>query len=166
MRTGPPLPPAHAAPSIGCVTRPTGGYSEVVTVENTGVALARQAVEALRRLDDEGRTLRPDGVDHFTWSADVLDELARLADVLGRAVEHVTGEPAAGAETHAQALATAIVAHRNSLLRHGRGEHPFPAGHDHALPLVIARDEAGSAPVREKTSAYGTDRNARLTAAP
>ena len=48
-----------------------------MTVENTGVALARQATEALRRLDDEGRALRPDGVDHFTWTADVLDELAR-----------------------------------------------------------------------------------------
>lgn len=139
-----------------------------MTVENTGVALARQAVEALRRLDDEGRTLRPDGVDHFTWSADVLDELARLADLLGRAVENVTGEPAAGAETHAQMLATAIVAHRNSLLRHGRGEHPFPVGADRVLPPVIARDGVGSVPTapREKTLTYGPDRNARLTTAP
>ncbi|PVZ10196.1 hypothetical protein [Actinomycetospora cinnamomea] len=102
-----------------------------MTVENTGVALARQAIEALRRLDDEGRSLRPDDVDPFTWSADVLDELARLAETIGRAVERVSGESAPGAEAHAQALATAIVAHRNSLLRHGSGgRHPFPDGGD------------------------------------
>ena len=73
-----------------------------MTVENTGVALARQATEALRHLDDHGRTLRPDGTDHFTWSADVLDELARLAEVLGRAVERVSGEDAPEAESHAR----------------------------------------------------------------
>ncbi|MEJ2888315.1 hypothetical protein [Actinomycetospora aeridis] len=104
-----------------------------MTVENTGVALVRQATEALRRLDDEGRSLRPDGVDHFTWSADVLDELARLAERLGRAVERVSGESASGAEERARELATAIVAHRNSLLRHGNGGYrggPFPDGGD------------------------------------
>lgn len=115
----------------------------LVTVENTGVALARQATEALRRLDHEGRALRPDGVDHFTWSADVLDELARLAEILGRAVEHVSGEAAAGAESHAQALATAIVAHRNSLLRHGRGTAPFRNGGDRKLPQAIAHEPPG-----------------------
>jgi hypothetical protein len=109
-----------------------------VTVENTGVALARQAADALRRLDDQGHALRPDGVDHFTWSADVLDELARLAEIIGRAVERVSGESAPGAESHAQALATAIVAHRNSLLRHGGGHHPFPGGGDRTNPEVPA----------------------------
>jgi hypothetical protein len=116
-----------------------------VTVENTGVALARQATEALRRLDDQGRSLRPDDVDHFTWSADVLDELARLAETIGRAVEHVSGETAPGAESHAQALATAIVAHRNSLLRHRAGERPFPRGDDLELPQAIAPWSTGSA---------------------
>ncbi|MEJ2862939.1 hypothetical protein [Actinomycetospora flava] len=125
------------------VTRRARGYSIPVTVENTGVALARQATEALRRLDDEGRTLRPDGVDHFTWTADVLDELARLAETLGRAVEHVSGEQASGAESHAQALATAIVAHRNSLLRHGRGERPSPGGGDRTFPRVVAEQPRG-----------------------
>ncbi|WP_133829657.1 hypothetical protein [Actinomycetospora succinea] len=119
-----------------------------MTVENTGVALVRQATEALRRLDAEGRALRPDGVDHFTWSADVLDELARLAEMLGRAVEHVSGEQASRAESHAQALATAIVAHRNSLLRHGRGGAPFPDGGDRTLPEVIVdRPPGGITPV-------------------
>lgn len=100
-------------------------------------------MEALRRLDAEGRTLRPDGVDHFTWSADVLDELARLAETLGHAVEHVSGEQASGAESHAQALATAIVAHRNSLLRHGRGGHPPRDGGDRPIPRVIADEPPG-----------------------
>ncbi|CAA9295720.1 MAG: hypothetical protein AVDCRST_MAG54-4830 [uncultured Actinomycetospora sp.] len=118
------------------VTRAVGGYSGIVTVENTGVALARQAADALRRLDDQARTLRPDGVDHFTWSADVLDELARLAETIGRAVERVSGESAPGAESHAQALATAIVAHRNALLRHGGGHDPFPGGGDRTSPEV------------------------------
>jgi hypothetical protein len=118
-----------------------------VTVENTGVALARQATEALRRLDDQGRSLRPDDVDHFTWSADVLDELARLAETIGRAVEQVSGEAAPGAESHAQALATAIVAHRNSLLRHRHGERPFLPGDDRELPgrrRTIRRGSAGA----------------------
>lgn len=118
-----------------------------MTVENTGVALARQATEALRRLDDEGRALRPDGVDHFTWTADVLDELARLAETLGRAVEHVSGEEASGAESHARALATAIVAHRNSLLRHGRGDAPFRGGGDPKVPRVVAEPSPGITPV-------------------
>lgn len=128
---------------IDCVTLPTRGYSEGVTVENTGVALARQATEALRRLDDHGRSLRPHGVDRFTWSADVLDELARLAETIGRAVEHVSGESAPGAESHAQALATAIVAHRNSLLRHRAGERPFPDGDDREFPQAIVRGSTG-----------------------
>jgi hypothetical protein len=110
-----------------------------VTVENTGVALARQATDALRQLDDQGRMLRPDGVDHFTWSADVLDELARLAETIGRAVEQVSGESAPGAESHAQALATAIVAHRNALLRHGGGRDPFPGGGDRSPEVTAAR---------------------------
>ena len=114
-----------------------------MTVENTGVALARQAADALRRLDHQGRSLRPETVDHFTWSADVLDELARLAEAIGRAVEHVTGEPAPAAEAHAQALATAIVAHRNSLLRHGRSDRPFLPGDDPTPPLDIALGHRG-----------------------
>ncbi len=78
-----------------------------MTVENAGVALARQATDALRRLDDQGCVLRPAGVDHFTWSADVLVELARLAEIIGRTVERVSGESAPGGESHGQALATA-----------------------------------------------------------
>ncbi|MDD7938466.1 hypothetical protein PHK61_08555 [Actinomycetospora lutea] len=140
-----------------------------MTVGNTGVALARQAMEALQRLDAEGRTLRPDGVDHFTWSADVMDELARLAELLGRTIERVSGEEAFGAESHAQALATAIVAHRNSLLRHGRGERPFPDGGDPQLPRAIVEGIHGGitplAVVGDKAR-YGVNRNAGTTTRP
>jgi len=114
-----------------------------VTVENTGVALARQATEALRRFDDRGRSLRPDGVDHFSWSADVLDELARLAETLGRVVERVSGEDAPAAESHAHALATAIVAHRNSLLRHGAPGRPGERGDDRTRPRDITTGHPG-----------------------
>jgi hypothetical protein len=134
--------------TIERVAHPAGGYSGIVTVENTGVALARAATEALRRLDDQGRALRPEGVDHFTWSADVLDELARLAETIGRAVEHVSGEDAPLAESSARARATAIVAHRNSLLRHRDGERPFRPGDDRALPTDIARTAPRERPDR------------------
>ena len=96
-----------------------------MTIENTGVALARQATEALRALGEYGPHLAPDGADRFGWSADVLDELARVATLLGRAVDEAAGEVSAGVGEHADDLATAIVAHRNSLLRHGRGTDPF-----------------------------------------
>lgn len=101
------------------------GTDVPVTIENTGVALARQATEALRALGEYGPHLAPDGADRFGWSADVLDELARVATLLGRAVDEASGEASAGVGERADELATAIIAHRNSLLRHGRGTDPF-----------------------------------------
>lgn len=101
------------------------GNGNAVTIENTGVALARQAAEALRALGEYGPHLAPDGADRFLWSADVLDELARVAVLLGDAVGQAAGDPSVGVDQHAQQLATAVVAHRNSLLRHGRGSDPF-----------------------------------------
>ena len=109
-----------------------------MTVENTGVALARQAAEAVRALDDHGRSLRPDGVDRFTWSADVLDELARLAEMIGQAAGRVSGEPSSAVESRAQALSTAIVAHRNSLLRPTADRDHLPGGDDRVSAPVIA----------------------------
>ena len=91
-----------------------------MTIDNTDVARASEASEALRALGDHGPTPAP-GVDRFTWSADVLDELARVADLLAEAVHAAAGERSPQVERHAEALVTAIVAHRNSLLRHGRG---------------------------------------------
>ncbi|WP_433801084.1 hypothetical protein [Actinomycetospora sp. CA-084318] len=91
-----------------------------MTIENTGVALARRAAEALEALDQHGPHLRPPGSDRFGWTADVLDELARVAALLGRAVDHASGDvcPAVGRET--QELVDAIVAHRNTMLQPAR----------------------------------------------
>jgi hypothetical protein len=74
----------------------------------------------------------------------VLDELARLAET----VERVSGESAPGAESRAQALATAIVAHRNALLRHGGGHDPVPGGGDRTSPGVTAVRPPGSSTSR------------------
>jgi hypothetical protein len=102
------------------------------------MANARQAADALRQLVSQAR-LRPADADRFLWSADALDELARVADVLGRAVEDVAGEESRAVREHADQLATAIVAHRNSLLRHGTTEDTAPEPRDGRLPAGLSR---------------------------
>ncbi|WP_018334341.1 hypothetical protein [Actinomycetospora chiangmaiensis] len=87
---------------------------------NDGSVAVREALEALRGLDAV-RDARPAGIDRFFWSADVLDDLARVAARLGQVVEEVSGEEGPAVRRAADALGTAIVAHRNSLLRHGLG---------------------------------------------
>lgn len=102
---------------------------------------AREAAEALRELVIQARTGAGDE-DRFLWSADALDELARLADVLGRTVEDVAGEGSRAVRAHADQLATAIVAHRNSLLRHGVTAgpgHVAPAPRDGRVPAGLPR---------------------------
>ena len=98
--------------------------------EKCEAAGAREAADALRRLASQARA-RPEDADRFVWSADALDELARVAGVVGRTVEDVAGEESRSVRAHADQLATAIVAHRNSLLRHGTASdadpHPGPA---------------------------------------
>lgn len=85
---------------------------------NDGAMYAREALEALRGLHAL-RDGRPTGIDRFVWSADVLDDLARLAAHLGQAVEDASGEEDPALRSAADALSTMIVAHRNSLLHHG-----------------------------------------------
>jgi hypothetical protein len=108
-------------------------------------ASAREAVEALRELASQARTASG-SADRFVWSADALDELARVADVLGRAVEDVAGDESSAVRAHADQLATAIVAHRNSLLRHGvtpasGGQEPqtAPSPRDGRIPAGLPR---------------------------
>lgn len=103
-----------------------------MTFENTAVALAETASCALRDLDQHGPHLRPDGVDRFGWSADVLDELARAAELLGEAVEHATGVSDVDVARRARELATAVVAHRNALLRDQGAGAPLPRRGDRA----------------------------------
>ena len=103
---------------------------------------AREATAALRALAAQVRT-GTRGADRFLWSADALDELARLADVLGRAVEDVAGEESRAVRAHADQLATAIVAHRNALLRPGltvgSGEPVTPSPRDGRVPARVPR---------------------------
>jgi hypothetical protein len=103
---------------------------------------AREAADALRELATRARS-DAGSVDRFRWSADALDELARVADVLGRAVEDVAGEESLGVRAHADQLVTAIVAHRNSLLRHGTSGSPdeqaAPSPRDGRIPAGLPR---------------------------
>jgi hypothetical protein len=103
---------------------------------------AREAADALRELATRARS-GAGSVDRFLWSADALDELARVADVLGTAVEDVAGEESRAVRAHADQLATAIVAHRNSLLRHGMSEgsdeHAAPSPRDGRVPAGLPR---------------------------
>lgn len=93
------------------------GIVAPVTIENTGVALAKDAVEALRKLDHHGPHLRPAGTDRFAWTAEVLDELARVAEALGRAVDHASGDECPAVRQQVSALVDAIVSHRNTMLQ-------------------------------------------------
>lgn len=105
-----------------------------MTFENTAVALAETASRALRDLDQHGPHLRPDRSDRFGWSADVLDELARVAELLGRAVEHTTGVTDVDVTRRSQELATAVIAHRNALLRDGGERDPSVGSAEARLP--------------------------------
>ena len=88
-----------------------------MTIENTGVALAKDAADSLRKLDQHGPHLRPAGTDRFQWTAEVLDELARVAGLVGRAVDHASGDEDPGVRRQAEALVDAIVSHRNTMLQ-------------------------------------------------
>ncbi len=75
--------------------------------------LVRSAHEALAQL---GRVTCPADVDRFDWSADLLDELARIALEVGRAAATLAGEHDADVDARARELATAIVRRRNDAL--------------------------------------------------
>lgn len=114
----------------------------MVTIENTAVALARRAHDALRAIEEQGPHVRPTGTDRFAWTADVLDELARVAGVLGRAVDHASGDECPTVRREAAELTDAIIAHRNTMLvpsPHG-AKYAEAARHDRS------RDAAGPSP--------------------
>ena len=116
-----------------------------MTFENTAVALARQAHEALKAIEEQGPHVRPTGTDRFAWTADVLDELARVAGVLGRAVDHASGDECPTVRREAAELADAITAHRNTMLL------PSPRGvqYTEAARNDRSRDAAGPSPRRD-----------------
>ena len=114
-----------------------------MTIENTGVALARRAAEALEALDQHAPHQRPPGSDRFGWTVDVLDELARVAGLVGRAVDHTSGDACPEVRRAAQDLVDAIVAHRNTTLqpaRHAaadvRAAHEDRTRRDYAPPAA------------------------------
>ena len=55
----------------------------------------------------------PEGVDRFDWSADLLDELARVALQVGDVAAEVTGGEDDELERTSRELATVIVRRRN-----------------------------------------------------
>jgi hypothetical protein len=58
----------------------------------------------------------PAGVDRFDWSADLLDELARIALQVGDAAAALTGGQDDELEARSRELATTIVRRRNDTL--------------------------------------------------
>jgi hypothetical protein len=77
--------------------------------------LVRGAHEALAELA-RARVACPAGVDRFDWSADLLDELARVALEVGEAASAVAGSSDDDVATRAGELSTAIVRRRNDAL--------------------------------------------------
>lgn len=71
------------------------------------------AVDALLQLNEHGRGLCPPGTDPHAWSASVLYDLARIAELFDGAVQNVSGKRNDTVAQNAQALATTIAAHRN-----------------------------------------------------
>jgi hypothetical protein len=84
-----------------------------VTGEKCEVSSAREAADALRRVVSRAREDATEGEP----SAEAIDELARLAGVLGRTVDMVAGEDGGAVRQRAAELATAIAAHRDQRTR-------------------------------------------------
>jgi hypothetical protein len=77
--------------------------------------LVRGAHDALAELS-RAHVSCPTDVDRFDWSADLLDELARVALGVADAAATLAGEHDAGIDARAGDLATAIVRRRNDAL--------------------------------------------------
>ena len=77
--------------------------------------LVHGAHEALAELG-RARVACPAHVDRFDWSADLLDELARIALQVAEAAATLAGDHDADVDACAGELATAIVRRRNDAL--------------------------------------------------
>lgn len=77
--------------------------------------LVRRAHETLGEVT-EMQARCPDGVDRFDWSADLLDDLARIALQVGDAAAALTGGEDDELEARSRDLATTIVRRRNDAL--------------------------------------------------
>jgi hypothetical protein len=87
----------------------------LMTGEKREVSSAREAADALRRVISRVKDSPAGEID--PRSAEALDELVRLADLLGRTVEDVAGEESRVVRAYADELAAAIAAHRASRAR-------------------------------------------------
>jgi beta-phosphoglucomutase-like phosphatase (HAD superfamily) len=84
-----------------------------MSIDNADTTPTHDAVEVLMQLNEHGIGLCPPSSDPRAWAGAVLHDLARLAELLGGAVDKVSGKRNDTVTADAQALATVIAAHRN-----------------------------------------------------
>lgn len=92
-----------------------GETVELGDTAERSTAAVRRALGILGGLRDDHAAC-PSGTDRFDWSADILDELARLVGEIVPTIAHVTGRDDDVLAARANDLTTAIVAHRNALM--------------------------------------------------
>jgi hypothetical protein len=107
--------PGPGIPDEGETGSRTLGTRSDVDDGDTLRDLVRGAHEALAELG-HARVACPADVDRFDWSADLLDELARIALQVAEAAATLAGEHDADVDARARDLATAIVRRRNDAL--------------------------------------------------
>jgi hypothetical protein len=86
-----------------------------VAGEKHEVSSAREAADALRRVIS--RVQESPAGELGERETEALDELVRLADLLGRTVEEVAGEESRAVRAQADELAAAIAAYRDHRAR-------------------------------------------------
>ena len=86
-----------------------------MTGEKHEVSGAREAADALRRVIS--RVQESPAGELGERETEALDELVRLADLLGRTVEEVAGEESRTVRAQADELAAAIAAYRDHRAR-------------------------------------------------
>jgi hypothetical protein len=91
-----------------------------VTFDDTAVAQARNATDALRDLEHSDWHLMADPALRRRWGVDLLEELADLAGALADAVEAASGIAGPDVTSPAEQLCEAI-RHRRDVLAAGEG---------------------------------------------
>ncbi len=86
-----------------------------MTGEKHEVSSAREAADALRRVIS--RVQGSPAGEIGEREAEALDELVRVADLLGRTVEDIAGDESRAVRAQADELAAAIAAHRDQRAR-------------------------------------------------
>ncbi len=110
-----------------------------MTFDDTAVAQARTATDALRELEHAEWHLMADPALRRRWGADLLDELADLACALAAAVEVASGTSGPDVVGPAEQLCEAVRRRRDAL---SAGENYEDAGSP-VLPAVGHDDGVG-----------------------